>query len=911
MIVEIILFVILPAGLTVLLGWRGLVLTREAEIRHQSLEMGQVARRIVARAGAAELVRQSFLQGTPPPWPLPARISVADRDSSDQTARKLGELEAIVIDAKPLEDQDSEPWKKIFGIGFSLETLRRRPGEPVRVLFGKREAWLIWERGPDVGRKSRLWLAIVPESGWRLRHSFLERRKAAGNRPAGVAIDRSNHRWLGDGRQALDRARKIWAERRIAGLRGRVLDGRVCYLERLDDGQLLYLEDSLSSWALFADSHAGLPVFGGLMFLGAVLYFSFRQRFFVGSLRMTLMGMFGYVVGLPLAGVAVLALGVLADRSTIRLQEVTQEARNALMRFDDSFREEESRTGRYFRRLSRHPDLARGNLAGFEATMDSFFRKGLLARAEAWSWDKRPWYKRDEVRDDHGYDRLSSLVAEYSIVEIGEREAGRPPSGRSPALVVLQDVLEAPLFGFSEMLRKPDQLQSFRSGQSFNFWFWHLDRKGKTPVAYLSFTRSHESAVRSHLERGLVRNREFHLVARDRRSGRWFGLAAPGRILRDLVDAVSRTGEEQIGQVRVRSEPYLVIGMAGTKLEKVDLLALIPEGRWKDDLEEWKRRVTIGIGLALFLGVISAWLLAGGLLRPISDLSLGIQALRKRESRHRIPVRSQDELGRMSQAFNLMLENVSEMSIAREVQETLLPRETPSPVGYDSGLRITMCSSLGGDYADLLQFSGGRYGFMIGDVSGHGVSAALVVAMTKAAVFRYQAEGLEPVALLTELNLTLFEIARPQMMSCLMGVLDPSTHRLQIFLAGHPYPLIMRRKTGAAELIGRANYPLGVRRKLKFDPIELQLEAGDAVLAYTDGLVEALAPDGLPFGYDRLVACFSEASRAEPHACKVMEFIERRFRDYLDGGSPADDVSQFLLMRLPNDSQPPLEGGAS
>ncbi|MGF1473103.1 MAG: PP2C family protein-serine/threonine phosphatase [Rubrobacteraceae bacterium] len=192
-----------------------------------------------------------------------------------------------------------------------------------------------------------------------------------------------------------------------------------------------------------------------------------------------------------------------------------------------------------------------------------------------------------------------------------------------------------------------------------------------------------------------------------------------------------------------------------------------------------------------------------------------------------------------------------ELRVARLIQQTLLPKSVPEPGGYQLGAYYQPAREVGGDFYDFLELPDGRLGVVVGDVTDKGVPAALVMATTRtmlrAAAQRFDSPG----DVLERVNDVLHPDIPPNMfVTCLYAILDPQTGRLQYANAGHDLPY-MRHAEGAAELRA-TGMPLGLMPGMGYEEKEVVLGDGDTVLFYSDGLVEAHAPDKEMFGFPRL-----------------------------------------------------------
>jgi PAS domain S-box-containing protein len=189
-----------------------------------------------------------------------------------------------------------------------------------------------------------------------------------------------------------------------------------------------------------------------------------------------------------------------------------------------------------------------------------------------------------------------------------------------------------------------------------------------------------------------------------------------------------------------------------------------------------------------------------------------------------------------------------ELRIARLIQQTLLPKTLPELPGYDVAAYYQPADEVGGDFYDFFELEDGRLGLVVGDATGHGMPAAVLMASTRS-VLRAVAQrgGTAPGQVLAEANEVLFhDIPSNMFVTCFYAILDPTEGRLRYANAGHNLPCC-RHEGPATELKARG-MPLGLMPGMRYEEKEAVLAPGESVLFYSDGLVEAHSPQGEMFG---------------------------------------------------------------
>jgi sigma-B regulation protein RsbU (phosphoserine phosphatase) len=238
-----------------------------------------------------------------------------------------------------------------------------------------------------------------------------------------------------------------------------------------------------------------------------------------------------------------------------------------------------------------------------------------------------------------------------------------------------------------------------------------------------------------------------------------------------------------------------------------------------------------------------------------------------------------------------------EMQQAGRIQRHLLPAELPRPEGLSLAASYVTCSRAGGDYYDVRPLGDGRWGLFLADVSGHGVSAAVLMAVLHTLFHTHPAPAAPPGAVLRRANEHLVTVAPEGMFAtAFYGIYNPADRTLRYSVAGHPMPRLRRGRKGVEALAPTGGLPLGILPDLPWEEAEVRLTPGDVLLLYTDGLVEGVNPSGEPFGYARI----DEALRlAPPLAGPLVRHIELQYHDFTEGAADADDRTILAAVAVP------------
>jgi sigma-B regulation protein RsbU (phosphoserine phosphatase) len=237
-----------------------------------------------------------------------------------------------------------------------------------------------------------------------------------------------------------------------------------------------------------------------------------------------------------------------------------------------------------------------------------------------------------------------------------------------------------------------------------------------------------------------------------------------------------------------------------------------------------------------------------------------------------------------------------EVATARRIQQQLLPETPPALPGWDVCASNSPSRQVGGDYHDFLPLPDNRVGLAIGDVSGKGVPAALLMSNLQAAL-RVRALGWHPVdRVVQDVNRQICRnTGYGSFISFFLGDLEPSEGRLSFVNAGHNAPLIVRRD-GTVEPLETGGLLLGVFPEASYQRGEVRLDPGDVLAMYTDGVTEAWSPAGDMFSEDRLVQTL--VRHRDRSAAELHDTVLAEVRSFQQGRPPDDDLTLVLLKRV-------------
>jgi serine phosphatase RsbU (regulator of sigma subunit) len=236
-----------------------------------------------------------------------------------------------------------------------------------------------------------------------------------------------------------------------------------------------------------------------------------------------------------------------------------------------------------------------------------------------------------------------------------------------------------------------------------------------------------------------------------------------------------------------------------------------------------------------------------------------------------------------------------ELQVARQIQRELLPEATPQLDGWELTTYYEPAREVGGDFYDFLEFEDGRLGHVVGDATGKGMPAALVMATTRG-MLRAVVQSLgSPGEVLARVNEALVAEIPPNMfVTCLYAILDPKSGSLRYANAGHDLPYLRHHGGSDAEELRARGMPLGLMPNTRYEEKEAVLALGDNALFYSDGLVEAHNPQREMFGFARLRALVAEHAE---EGSLVDSLMEELYSFVGEGWEQEDDITILTLRR--------------
>jgi sigma-B regulation protein RsbU (phosphoserine phosphatase) len=237
-----------------------------------------------------------------------------------------------------------------------------------------------------------------------------------------------------------------------------------------------------------------------------------------------------------------------------------------------------------------------------------------------------------------------------------------------------------------------------------------------------------------------------------------------------------------------------------------------------------------------------------------------------------------------------------EVRLAAVIQGGLLPKSSPSIPGYEiAGVSIP-AQSVGGDYFDFIRMNDGRLAICLGDVSGKGLPASLLMANLQATLRGQTLVSSEPSQCLFRSNKLLYESTSPEKFATLFyGILDVQDHALHYSNAGHEWPFLIG-KDCSIQRLQTGGLMLGMLPEVEYEEERIGFHAGDLLVIQSDGVTEAMNMNNEPFGEERLQDLIVEHRECSPRS--IIDKIIDRVHQHADGFVQSDDITIMVVKRV-------------
>jgi sigma-B regulation protein RsbU (phosphoserine phosphatase) len=365
-------------------------------------------------------------------------------------------------------------------------------------------------------------------------------------------------------------------------------------------------------------------------------------------------------------------------------------------------------------------------------------------------------------------------------------------------------------------------------------------------------------------------------------------------------------------RIKLRIRMLIIFGLAS--LLPIILMAVLSYNKAKMMLVlEPQEVISSLLSLTAFLLVVVlataiffSRIFATSIISPVSQLENAMARVEGGDFAALVPVNNNDELGALAEHFNQMTEGLKEryrlqrsLDLAKEVQQNLLPRKDPVVKGLDVAGQSIYCDETGGDYFDYLSSSElgpAKFGVLIGDVSGHGIPSALLMATARAFMRQRSSKSGSMAEVVSDVNRQLARDVEDtgQFMTLFYLMIDLDTRNMAWVRAGHDPAIWYDPPTDRFEELHGDGMALGVDENLQFDQYQKSgLKEGQILLLSTDGLWETQNPAGNMFGKNRINEIIRQKSAASARG--ILDTIVAELESFRQNREPEDDITLVVI----------------
>ncbi|MDD3000480.1 MAG: SpoIIE family protein phosphatase [Candidatus Riflebacteria bacterium] len=630
------------------------------------------------------------------------------------------------------------------------------------------------------------------------------------------------------------------------------------------------------------------------------------------SIKHKLIFVFLSSVYMPIITLYVFSFSAITSHRTILENNTIKNLTDILYKLDSDYSNKEKEILEKFRRiyqskdhwknklnLAHHETRKEINNAAYPITNKNINHDGWLNWIDIRDIKQNRIYNMasKEIRDRvNTFARILSLLC---LQKVMPEQLQKAKSDIKRADMMLANFFESPIMGVSRLIEQPDNLIYHEFNSDGVYWYWNYYNDPSSNIAYISLNTIGRKNIVDYLESAFIKRHNIENVgikffAYHKKDKIKIPQEAPdNESINNLIDQteISRNIETKI--IKSNGVNYIAVCFPGVKLINTYVTAMYPISYIDNKITQLENNVLFGILIVLVFSVLTGLLLSQNFIYPLKELDNGLKALQKRETDYSVKVDNRDELGLLAITFNKMVYEIKEMLLAAAIQKCLIPSKTMQTEKYDFALYNQMAGDVGGDYADFFNIEKDELLIVIGDVTGHGVSSSLLVAMVKASIFKFCSVIL-PHKIFSKIGEMIFELLkRKKLMTMLAIKLNLKNNSYLFTNAGHPYPIICDKNGNITELEADA-MPLGVSAKRNvYSDRELTFESNDVMMLYSDGICEAEDETGKPYGKNRLFELLQ--NNKEKNSNDIKEAIIKDFNAFIGKSELSDDITFIII----------------
>ncbi len=628
------------------------------------------------------------------------------------------------------------------------------------------------------------------------------------------------------------------------------------------------------------------------------------------SIRYKLVAIFIFTVYFPLAGLYLLSTMGLENRRQVLENDALKSIKDLLYKIDSDFSKKENEILHSFEKLFNDRSWQgknTNNWTGFDSKIKEII--GVDKESKFFNWlnirgpSLEQIFSSSRGSSDVRFMHINKSMAQICLEKFCPEVIDRKKLNTSQAEIIMRSFMENPVIGFTHFFEVPGKLVQMEFEGADLYWYWNYYSPPVNGVAYFGGnTRATYNAMEyiedSLKERFSLGNAALRIFAYSSFYKKW----TPESI--EISDQIEKMVSASKMETRIvsstipyQNDLYLATCFPGIKLRDVYLVCLFPVEEISGQIFKLRNQIGVGAILILCFSILTGLLLTETFLMPIAELQTGLEALRRRDSDHRVHIENKDELGELGQTFNQMMEEVKEMLLAAAVQQCLIPQSLPEVEGYQIDLFNHMATDVGGDYADFFELPDKKYLLVLGDVTGHGVSSSILTAMVKAMVFKFSRKSPDLPTTLKAISHMIFDLLKHRkLMTFCAVILDPANNEFYLSNAGHPFPFLCSTDN-QFKPIEHESLPLGVSKKRSvYTVTKGNFKQGDVLILYTDGIAEAASPTGEILGFDTIAKMVCKNIEKEPQ--KIREALVDEFFNHTQSSELEDDLTTVIIKRV-------------
>lgn len=638
-----------------------------------------------------------------------------------------------------------------------------------------------------------------------------------------------------------------------------------------------------------------------LLIICVYLWFSKKQDFFI-PIKIKLVTLFLFAVFTPVMGFSYLGYRYISDMRENLITDFRNESRKILLSIDrevgnsgDVFIDEFRKMVSDFYLYDNNPSVKKSFTDRLDKQDLAIIEKRSIEDASV----------KQQITNRLIFEDMNLIMKEFAKLCIDSVFDTNLTSSSDPLLK--STLLNTPESAFTGFVTRPDKVHNIVFGDLDFYLYWCINEKNNEKD-YFFVLRKTTSILNDYIKKRLEeckdrpKEKKYKIFACCNKSEKWL----PDNYLGDRLNIFSRrinlVGKPVESEIIINNKPYLLLGLKSGKLKDYSFYALYPYEKIGNKLKTYSYSIVAFVFLFIITALAIGLRLSHNFIKPVNSLELGIQAIKKRETDFRIEKLQNDEFGELAVNFNKMISNLKEMELAKCIQESLLPKEKLNLElkGYQISYDNMMASAIGGDYFDVFLLDEDNLCLIIGDVSGHGVASALVMAIAKAILYQGFKESRDLISLFSDLNTvinTYFNKRPVKKMITLFGTIINLPTGESVFIdLGHNFPMKISKDGNITEL-AMIGTPVGSMKKLRNKSLaEYTIKEGESIVFYTDGIIEVCGANIEQYGYKRFSDSLSLVS--DKSSDDILKILFDNYYKWKDGAEAEDDVTLIVLKRL-------------